>query len=68
MCGVRTSAISRGSAMMSLAPWRRRRFSCEANTGCPSVGFAPMIMTTSAFMTESNACVPADSPSVFFSP
>ena len=54
--------------MISFAPWRRRRFICEANTGCPSVGFAPMIRITSAFMTESNAWVPADSPSVFFRP
>jgi hypothetical protein len=40
----------------------------EANTGCPSVGLAPMTMMTSAFMTESNACVPADSPSVLLRP
>ena len=26
-------AISRGSTTMSFAPWRSRRFSCEANTG-----------------------------------
>ena len=66
--GVRTRSMRRGSAMISLAPSRKRRFICEANTGCPSVGFAPMTMITSAFMTESKFCVPADSPSVFFSP
>ena len=53
---------------MSFAPSRRRRFICEANTGWPSVGFAPMTMITSAFMTESKSCVPADSPSVFLRP
>ena len=40
----------------------------EANTGWPSVGLAPMTMMTSDFMTESKACVPADSPSVCFRP
>ena len=40
----------------------------EANTGWPSVGFAPTTMITSDFITESKFCVPADSPIVFFSP
>ncbi len=53
---------------MSFAPWRRRRFICDANTGCPSVGLAPMTNITSAFMTESKFWVPADSPRVFLSP
>ena len=34
--------------MISRAPSRKRRFICEANTGCASVGLAPMIMITSA--------------------
>ncbi len=68
MCGVFTSAISRGSMTISFAPWRSRRFSCDANTGWPSVGLAPTTMMASAFITESNACVPADSPIVFFRP
>jgi hypothetical protein len=55
MCGVRTRAMLRGSAMMSFAPWRSRRFSWEANTGWPSVGLAPTMMMTSAFITESKA-------------
>ena len=38
MCGVRTRSMRRGSATISFAPWRRRRFICEANTGWPSVG------------------------------
>ena len=38
MCGVRTRSMVRGSATISFAPWRRRRFICEANTGWPSVG------------------------------
>ena len=53
---------------ISLAPSFSRRFICDANTGCPMVGLAPIIMITSAFRTESNAWVPADSPRVVFSP
>ena len=68
MCGVRTRSMRRGSATMSFAPWRSRRFICEANTGCPSVGFAPITKMTSAFITESKFWVPADSPMVFFNP
>ena len=33
MCGVRTKSMRRGSATISFAPWRKRRFICEANTG-----------------------------------
>src|SRR5215813_12570184 len=40
----------------------------DANTGCPSVGFAPTTMITSDFITESKFWVPADSPIVFFKP
>ena len=61
-------SISRGSATISFAPSRRRRFMREPNTGWPSVGLAPMTSMTSHSMTESNACVPDDSPSVCFSP
>ena len=41
---------------------------CEAKTGCASVGFAPMIMITSAAWTESKSCVPAEVPRVVFIP
>ena len=36
----------------------------EANTGCASVGLAPMIMTTSVCSTESKSWVPAEVPKV----
>ena len=36
----------------------------EANTGCPSVGFAPMTMMTSVCSTLSKSCVPAEVPKV----
>ena len=39
-------------ATISLAPLRSRFFSREANTGWPSVGLAPMIMTTSVCSTR----------------
>ena len=58
----------RGSTTISFAPWRSRRFICEANTGWAAAGLAPMIMITSDFITESKVWVPADSPSVCFSP
>ena len=67
-CGVRTTSIARGSTTISFAPSRMRRFICEPKTGWPSVTFAPISMITSHFMTEVNACVPADSPSVCLSP
>ena len=67
-CAERTRSIARGSTTISFAPSRRRRFICDANTGCASVGFAPITMIASDFITESNACVPADSPSVALSP
>ena len=47
-CAERTMSVRRGSSTISLAPLRSRFFSREANTGWPSVGLAPMIMTTSA--------------------
>ncbi len=68
MCGERTRSMARGSATMSFAPSRSRRFMRDANTGWPSVGLAPMTKITSLFITESNAWVPADSPSVCFRP
>lgn len=40
----------------------------EANTGCPSVGLAPITMMTSASATERKSWVPADSPKVCLSP
>jgi hypothetical protein len=68
MCGDFTISVVRGSMTISLAPWRRRRFICDANTGCADAGLAPMIMMTSDFITESKVWVPADSPRVCFSP
>ncbi len=38
--------MARGSATMSLAPSRKRRFILEAKTGWPSVGLAPITMMT----------------------
>ena len=55
-------SVRRGSMTISRAPWRSRFLRREANTGCPSVGLAPMIMTTSVFSTLSKSCVPADVP------
>ena len=63
-----TRSIRRGSATMSFAPSRSRRFIRDANTGCPSVGLAPMTMITSACATDLKSCVPADVPNVCFSP
>ena len=40
----------------------------DANTGCPSVGFAPITTMVSAWSTESKFWVPADVPYVVFSP
>ncbi|MCY1523115.1 hypothetical protein D9M68_580010 [compost metagenome] len=68
MCGELTSSMRRGSITIRRAPWRRRRFRREANTGWPLLGLAPMTITTSVCMTESNVCVPADSPRVCFRP
>ena len=64
-CGERTMSVRRGSSTISLAPLRSRFFSREANTGWPSVGLAPMIMTTSVCSTESKSCVPAEVPKVW---
>ena len=46
------------------APARRRFFMREANTGCASVGLAPMTMITSALSTDLKSCVPAEVPKV----
>ncbi len=40
----------------------------EANTGCPSVGLAPITMITSACSTELKSLVPAEVPNVLPSP
>ena len=53
---------------MSLAPSRMRRFIREANTGCASVGFAPMTTMTSQWSTEPKSCVPAEVPKVCLRP
>ena len=67
-CGLRTSAIRRGSATISWAPARSRFFIREAKTGCASVGLAPMSRMTSASSTERKSCVPAEVPKVCLSP
>ena len=67
-CGVRTMSMRRGSTTISLAPWRSRFFMREANTGCPSVGLAPITMMTSLCSTESKFCVPAEVPNVLPNP
>src|SRR5260221_10853188 len=61
-------SVRRGSTTISLAPARRRFFSLEANTGWPSVGLAPMIITTSVCPTESKSWVPAEVPKAVDSP
>ncbi len=61
-------SVRRGSTTISLAPARRRFFMREANTGCASVGLAPMIITTSVCSTESKSCVPAEVPKVVARP
>ena len=68
MCGMRTMSMRRGSMTISLAPWRRRFFMREANTGWASVGLAPMIRTTSVCSTESKSCVPAEVPKAVLRP
>ena len=53
---------------MSLAPSRSRFLICEPTTGWASVGLQPMIRTTSASVTESKSCVPADAPKAWLKP
>ena len=57
-----------GSITINLAPSRILFFICDAKTGCPTVGFAPIIIMTSALATLSKFCVPADVPNVCFKP
>ena len=40
----------------------------DANTGCASVGLAPMSRMTSLCSTDLKSCVPAEVPNAFFSP
>ena len=64
---MRRCAPCRCGADRSRSAWRPARsrfFRREANTGCASVGLAPMIMTTSVCSTESKSCVPAEVPKV----
>ena len=61
-------SMRRGSATISRAPSRIRFFIRLANTGCPSVGLAPITSITSHASTLSKSCVPALSPKVAFSP
>ena len=67
-CGERTRSMRRGSQTISFAPSRSRCFICDANTGCPSVGFAPITTITSASATESKSWVPAEVPNACFKP
>ncbi len=53
---------------MTRAPCRSLRFIRLANTGCPSVGLAPITSITSHCSTLSKSWVPALSPKVAFSP
>src|SRR5436190_875009 len=66
--GVGTKSMRRGSATMSLAPSRKRRFMREANTGCASVGLAPITRMTSDWSTLLKSWVPAEVPSVVLRP
>ena len=63
-CTESTKSILRGSTTIRRAPWRRRRFMREANTGWASLGLAPITMITSACSTDLKVCVPADVPKV----
>ncbi len=68
MWGERTMSVRRGSTTISLAPSRRRFFMRLANTGWPSVGLAPITITTSVCSTESKSCVPALVPNAVLRP
>jgi hypothetical protein len=68
MWGVRTRSIRRGSTTISFAPSRSRRFIRDANTGCPSVGLAPITTITSDLSTDLKSWVPAEVPKVCLSP
>ena len=67
-CGLRTRSMRRGSATISFAPSRSRRFIREANTGWASVGLAPISRITSVASTERKSWVPAEVPRVCFRP
>jgi hypothetical protein len=45
-----------------LGAFAQRFLRREAKTGWPSVGLAPMTITTSVCSTESKSCVPAEVP------
>ena len=53
---------------MSPAPSRSRFFMREANTGCASVGFAPMTTMRSDSSTDAKSWVPAEVPNVCLRP
>ena len=67
-CGERTRSIRRGSATITCAPARIRRFIRDANTGWASVGLAPMTSMTSACSTDAKSWVPAEVPNAWLSP
>ena len=60
--------MRRGSITISRAPSRSRFFIREANTGCASVGLAPITTMTSAVATDLKSWVPAEVPNVCLSP
>ena len=60
--------MRRGSATIRRAPSRRRRFIRDANTGCASVGLAPISRITSDFSTDLKSWVPAEVPKVCLRP
>ncbi len=60
--------MRRGSMTIRLAPSRSRLFMREANTGCASVGFAPITTMTSDSSTEAKSWVPAEVPNVCLRP
>ena len=67
-CGERTRSMRRGSATMTRAPSRIRRFIRDANTGWASVGLAPMTSMTSACSTDAKSWVPAEVPNAWLRP
>ncbi len=67
-CGLRTRSMRRGSATMTRAPSRSRRFIRDANTGWASVGLAPMTSMTSHSSTDLKSWVPAEVPNAWLSP
>src|SRR3546814_1874032 len=53
---------------MRISDWSSDVCSSDLNTGCASVGLAPITRITSACLTLSKSCVPALVPKVVLSP